>query len=105
MNIDNTIDITDVVCPVTYVKVKVELEDMEPGQVLSVRLNSGDAMQNVPRSLKNDGHRVFDVTDNEDGTYTILVERGQDDEKNGFSYEINDFKGESVFCQTKNIKH
>ena len=49
------------------------------GQVLSVRLNSGDAMQNVPRSLKNDGHRVFDVTDNEDGTYTILVERGQDD--------------------------
>lgn len=79
MNIDNTIDITDVVCPVTYVKVKVELEDMEPGQVLSVRLNSGDAMQNVSRSLKNDGHRVFDVTDNEDGTYTILVERGQDD--------------------------
>lgn len=52
---------------------------MEPGQVLSVRLNSGDAMQNVSRSLKNDGHRVFDVTDNEDGTYTILVERGQDD--------------------------
>lgn len=52
MNIDNTIDITDVVCPVTYVKVKVELEDMEPGQVLSVRLNSGDALQNVPRSLK-----------------------------------------------------
>lgn len=79
MNIDNTIDITDVVCPLTYVKVKVELEDMEPGQVLSVRLNSGDAMQNVPRSLKNDGHSVFDVTDNEDGTYTILVERGQDD--------------------------
>ena len=79
MNIDNTIDITDVVCPVTYVKVKVELEDMEPGQVLSVRLNSGDALQNVPRILKNDGHRVFDVTDNEDGTYTILVERGQDD--------------------------
>lgn len=79
MNIDNTIDITDVVCPVTYVKVKVELEDMEPGQVLSVRLNSGDALQNVTRSLKNDGHRVFDVTDNEDGTYTILVERGQDD--------------------------
>ena len=79
MNIDNTIDITDVVCPVTYVKVKVELEDMEPGQVLSVRLNSGDALQNVPRSLKNDGHLVFDVTDNEDGTYTILVERGQDD--------------------------
>lgn len=79
MNIDNTIDITDVVCPVTYVKVKVELEDMEPGQVLSVRLNSGDALQNVPRSLKNDGHHVFDVTDNEDGTYTILVERGQDD--------------------------
>ena len=83
MNIDNTIDITDVVCPVTYVKVKVELEDMEPGQVLSVRLNSGDALQNVPRSLKNDGHRVFDVTDN---------------------YETADFTGESVFCLTSNIK-
>ena len=33
---DSTIDITDVVCPITFVKVKLALEDLEDGQTLAV---------------------------------------------------------------------
>lgn len=33
--IDETVDITDVVCPMTFVKAKVAMEELEIGQVLS----------------------------------------------------------------------
>ncbi|MBP8598539.1 MAG: sulfurtransferase TusA family protein [Selenomonas sp.] len=76
---DDTLDITDVVCPMTFVKTKMSLEDMEDGQVLAVHLNDGEPIQNVPRSLKDEGHKVLSVNQNTDGTYDLLVE------KNGLS--------------------
>ena len=39
--IDDTVDITDVVCPVTFVKAKVALEELDDGQILAVRMNNG----------------------------------------------------------------
>lgn len=36
--IDETVDITDVVCPMTFVKAKVAMEELEIGQVLSVHM-------------------------------------------------------------------
>lgn len=69
-------DITDVVCPVTFVKTKVALEELEDGQVLELRLNDGEPIQNVPRSLKEEGHRVTAVAQNGDGTYKLLVVKG-----------------------------
>lgn len=76
---DDTLDITDVVCPMTFVKTKMSLEDMEDGQVLAVHLNDGEPIQNVPRSLKDEGHKVLSVKQKADGTYDLLVE------KNGLS--------------------
>ncbi len=70
------IDITDVVCPITFVKTKVALEDMEDGEILEVHLNDGEPVQNVPRSLKEEGHKVLELSQNEDGTYTLFVEKG-----------------------------
>jgi len=74
--VDETVDITDVVCPVTFVKVKVALEELDSGQVLSIRLNDGEPVQNVPRSLKEEGHRVLKLTDSGDGTYNLIVRKG-----------------------------
>jgi len=73
--VDETVDITDVVCPVTFVKVKVALEELDSGQVLSIRLNDGEPVQNVPRSLKEEGHRVLKLADNGDGTYNLIVRK------------------------------
>jgi TusA-related sulfurtransferase len=73
--IDESIDITDVVCPVTFVKAKVALEELEDGQVLSIRLNDGEPVQNVPRSIKEEGHQVLKLADNGDGTYNLLVRK------------------------------
>ena len=71
--IDDTVDITDVVCPTTFVKVKIALEELEEGEILSVKMNDGEPVQNVPRSIKEEGHQI--LIDNEDGTYNLIVKK------------------------------
>ncbi|MCL2259796.1 MAG: sulfurtransferase TusA family protein [Fibromonadales bacterium] len=73
--IDETADITDVVCPMTFVKAKVALEELDDGKVLSIRLNDGEPVQNVPRSIKEEGHQILKLIDNEDGTYNLIVRK------------------------------
>ena len=78
IQVDETVDITDVVCPVTFVKAKVALEELNDGQVLSVHMNDGEPVQNVPRSIKEEGHKILKLIDNEDGTYDLLVRKVED---------------------------
>ena len=76
---DESIDITDLVCPMTFVKAKAAMEELEVGQVLKVHLNEGEPMQNVPRSLKEDGHKVLKLTPSDEGTYDLYVEKITED--------------------------
>ena len=69
---------TDKVCPLTFVKAKVAIEELEDGEILAVRMNDGEPVQNVPRSMKEEGHKVLKLTDNEDGTYTMYVRKVED---------------------------
>lgn len=73
--IDDKVDITDVVCPTTFVKAKVALEELDDGQILSIKLNDGEPVQNVPRSIKEEGHQILKLNDNEDGTYELIVKK------------------------------
>ena len=41
-NITDRVDITDVTCPVTFVKAKVALEELDDGDILEIRLNDGE---------------------------------------------------------------
>ena len=74
---DEQVDITDKVCPLTFVKAKVTLEELEAGEVLAIRMNSGEPVQNVPRSLKEEGHQILNLEDNGDGTYTLYVQKAE----------------------------
>lgn len=76
--VDEKLDITNVVCPVTFVKTKVALEELEDGQILQVHLNEGEPVQNVPRSVKDEGHKVLKLVDNEDGTYELYIRKEGD---------------------------
>ncbi|MDR2743248.1 MAG: sulfurtransferase TusA family protein [Treponema sp.] len=73
---DARVDITTVVCPITFVKIKVALDELDEGQILEVRLNDGEPIQNIPRSLKDEGHRVISVNKVEDGAYLLRVVKG-----------------------------
>ena len=74
-SITDTVDITDVVCPVTFVKAKVALEELDDGDILEIRLNDGEPVQNVPRSIKEEGHEILKLDDNQDGTFTLIVKK------------------------------
>lgn len=78
-NVDEKIDITDVTCPITFVKTKVALEEMDEGQILQVHLNDGEPVQNVPRSIKEEGHEVLELRDNEDGTFELFIKKVGED--------------------------
>ena len=62
--IDETVDITDKVCPLTFVKAKVALEELDDGEVIAIRMNDGEPVQNVPRSVKEEGHQILKLVDN-----------------------------------------
>ena len=51
------------------------LEEMDEGQVLAVKMNDGEPVQNVPRSIKEEGHQILKLDTNDDGTYTLFVKK------------------------------
>lgn len=75
---DATVDITSVVCPVTFVKAKMSLDELEVGQTLAVRMNDGEPVQNVPRSFKDEGQQILRLADNGDSTWTLFVRKLED---------------------------
>ena len=75
IEIYETVDITDKVCPLTFVKAKVALEELDDGEVIAIRMNDGEPVQNVPRSVKEEGHQILKLVDNEDGTYNLIVRK------------------------------
>jgi tRNA 2-thiouridine synthesizing protein A len=53
-----TLDLTGVVCPMNWVRAKLELERMAPGERLELLLDPGEPIESVPRSAREDGHEV-----------------------------------------------
>ncbi len=58
---DEKIDLRGVLCPINFVKTKLKLEMMDDGQVLEITLDDGEPMRNVPRSIKEEGHKIVKV--------------------------------------------
>jgi TusA-related sulfurtransferase len=53
-----SLDITAYTCPMTWVRTKLALEQLAPGEALEVRCRPGEALENVPRSAREAGHAV-----------------------------------------------
>ena len=77
--VDDTVDITDQVCPMTFVMAKAALAELEIGQVLRVHLNAGEPMENVPRSFRDDGQQVLALKPSDDGTFDLDVRKLEDE--------------------------
>lgn len=75
MRIDDELSLRGEVCPYTFVKSKLALEEMEPGQVLRVIVDNAESAENVPRSLRNEGHMVLEVTGLGAAEWAIVVQK------------------------------
>ncbi|MEC7640971.1 MAG: sulfurtransferase TusA family protein, partial [Nitrospinota bacterium] len=68
------INLLGVKCPFNYVKTKIKLETMEPGQVVEVLLDAGEPAENVPKSIRNDGHKVL-ALDKISDHFKLVIEK------------------------------
>ncbi|MBI1290573.1 sulfurtransferase TusA family protein [bacterium] len=71
------LDITRDLCPMTFVKTKLELEELAPGDLLEVTLREGEPLLNVARSVEEDGHAVLEKTRVADGIWMLLIHRNR----------------------------
>lgn len=72
---DRVIDLQGDVCPITFAKTKIALEEMEVGQVLLVRLDYEPATRNVPRSAAMYGDEVVGVRDAGPGLWEVVLRK------------------------------
>jgi len=75
---DAELDLRGVICPYNFVKTKLKLETMKEGQVLSVLLDAGDPIRNVPLSVSNEGHQVLSQEPVEQSFRVIIRRRGDE---------------------------
>ncbi len=68
------LDITKDQCPMTFVKVKVKMAKLMPGDRLEVLLTEGQPLKNVPRSAKEQGLKVISVEPN-GGFHKVVIEK------------------------------
>ncbi|MBI3812243.1 MAG: sulfurtransferase TusA family protein [Nitrospirae bacterium] len=71
---DAELDLRGVMCPYNYVKTKLKLETMEAGQVLSVIVDDGEPIRNVPRSVSEDGHTIL-KQEKIDKCFRVLIKK------------------------------
>ena len=76
--VDFFLDITGEVCPLTFVKTKLMMEKMAPGQIAEVRLKGAEPLENVPRSVREQGDTVLNLEPLDgggDGVHRLLIRR------------------------------
>lgn len=64
------LDLRSAICPYTFSKTKQALSEIGSGEILQVRLNGGEHMENVPPAVLNLGHQVLDIV--KDGSSYLL---------------------------------
>jgi TusA-related sulfurtransferase len=78
---DFFLDITPEVCPMTFVRTKLMIEKMSKGDVAEVRLQGGEALRNVPRSVEDMGNSIVSlkpesITNGRHGIHRLLIRKG-----------------------------
>lgn len=69
------VDLRGEVCPFTFVKTKVAMEDMEPGEVFEVITDHEPAVKDLPKSLEMEGHRVIKIEEIGEQEWRIVVKK------------------------------
>lgn len=73
------LDIRAYSCPMTWVKTRIALERLAPGERLEVLLAEGEPLENVPRTAEEEGHLVLSrapAAAEGPGSWTVVLEKG-----------------------------
>jgi TusA-related sulfurtransferase len=59
----------------TFVKTKIQLSKLKPGDILEVLLTEGEPLQNVPRSSREQGFNVLEVSHVQGNVHRVLIQK------------------------------
>lgn len=69
------LDITREHCPMTFVKTKIALSKLNTDEVLEVMLSEGEPLENVPKSSREQGFKVLEVSHVEGLIHRVLIQK------------------------------
>ena len=72
---DRLKDLRGVLCPMNFVKTKLELATMQSGEVLEIWLDDGKPIENVPGSVRLEGHEILSQTQHSDGYWQVVIKK------------------------------
>ncbi len=72
---DKVLDISGETCPMTFVRTRLTLDKLLPGQVLEILLQGEEPRQNVPRTVLDHGFTLLDQQDLPDGKTRLLIRK------------------------------
>ncbi len=75
VRIDRELDIRGEVCPFTFVKSKLILEQMEKGEILRVIVDYQPSAESVPKSMREEGQEVIAVNEIGENTWEIILKK------------------------------
>jgi len=58
---DKFIDISEEVCPMSFVLTKLAIDELSDGQVLELICQAGEPVRNISIQLKEEGHTIVSV--------------------------------------------
>ena len=70
-------DLRGVKCPMNFVKAKVAIAPLEPGQEIEIYLDEGEPIANVPDSLTSEGHQILEKKKLDKGYYILRVKKAE----------------------------
>jgi len=75
---DKKINIKGLICPYTFVKSKLAIEDMEIGQVLEILLDYEEASRSIPKSMEDHGQKVLKLEKINDTDWILQIRKDKD---------------------------
>lgn len=75
INITRTKDLRSILCPMNFVRTKLELATLQSGDILEILLDDGKPIENVPGSVRLEGHTVLSETQYSDGYWQVIIKK------------------------------
>ena len=68
-------DLRGVLCPMNFVRTKLELATLNSGDLLEIWLDDGKPIENVPGSVRLEGHEILSQTQHTDGYWQVIIKK------------------------------
>jgi tRNA 2-thiouridine synthesizing protein A len=79
--VTKTVDLKGQVCPYTFVRSKLAIEKMALGEVLEIILDHKPAVENVPKSMENEGQKVLKIDQTGEKEWHVFVRKDKEKKK------------------------